>query len=85
MPAILHVRRFAGRYGAARRLLLLLVVTTALVPATARGRVVTCRTDPLVLLSDNTVVQMTATISTHGHNLRRITYILHAPAGTTVK
>jgi hypothetical protein len=76
--------RYARAHGA-RSILLLLAVTTGLLPATALGRVVTCRTDPLVLLSDNTVVQMTATISTHGHNLRRITYVLHAPAGTTVE
>lgn len=48
------------------------------------NRIIICRTDPLVFLSDGTRVKMTAEIGTAAQNVRGIVYTLHAPVGTSV-
>jgi hypothetical protein len=47
-------------------------------------RIIICRTDPLVFLSDGTRVNMTAEIRTAAQNVQGIVYTLHAPVGTSV-
>jgi hypothetical protein len=47
-------------------------------------RIIICRTDPLVFLSDGTKVKMTAEIGTAAENVQGIVYTLHAPRGTSV-
>lgn len=44
-----------------------------------------CRTDPIVVLSNGTVVDLSATVMTGVSNVENVTYVLHAPVGTTVK
>lgn len=48
------------------------------------NRIIICRTDPLVFLSDGTRVKMTAEIGTAAQNVQGIVYTLHAPVGTSV-
>jgi hypothetical protein len=48
------------------------------------NRIIICRTDPLVFLSDGTRVKMTAEIGTAAQNVQGILYTLHAPVGTSV-
>ncbi len=43
-----------------------------------------CGGDPVVTLSDGTVVDLSATADVDGSAVRQITYTLHAPAGTSV-
>lgn len=50
----------------------------------ARAGVRSCRTDPLVWLSNDQIVQMSATISADPSDVRLVTYTLHAPAGTSI-
>jgi len=47
-------------------------------------RIIICRTDPLVFLSDGTMVKMAAEIGTAAQNVQGIVYTLHAPQGTSV-
>ena len=49
------------------------------------ARVIGCRADPIVLLSNGKIVRMTAQVDTAARNVRRITYTLHAPEGTSVR
>lgn len=42
-----------------------------------------CRSDPIVLLSNGAVLDLSATISDHASDVNRIVYVLHGPAGTT--
>jgi hypothetical protein len=53
-------------------------------PHNAGAAISLCRTDPIVLLSNGVVVDMTATIGTASTNVQQIVYVLHAPAGTRV-
>jgi hypothetical protein len=48
------------------------------------NRIIICRTDPIVFLSDGTRVKMTADIGTAAENVQGIVYTLHAPVGTSV-
>jgi hypothetical protein len=40
-----------------------------------------CRADPIVILSDGTVLDVTADIATAVSNLREIHYVIHGPRG----
>lgn len=44
-----------------------------------------CRTDPIFLLSNGDTLNVTLDINTDAANVRNATYILHIPAGVTVK
>ena len=43
-----------------------------------------CRTDPVVILSNGTIMDMSATIGTSLLNVQQVVYTLHAPPGTHV-
>jgi hypothetical protein len=53
-------------------------------PQAAFAALLSCRTDPLVLLSNGTSVQMTAIIETEAAKIEKVIYVLHAPRGTSV-
>jgi hypothetical protein len=53
--------------------------------AHASAALVRCRTDPIFVLSNGDVINVTLDIGTGANNIRKITYILHVPAGVTVK
>ena len=40
-----------------------------------------CRTDPVVVLSDGTIFDLSASISTTPDNIDHVDYTIHAPAG----
>src|SRR5215208_5169208 len=44
-----------------------------------------CRTDPIFSLSNGDKLTITLDISTDALNVRNVTYVLHVPAGVTVK
>ena len=66
--------------------LLILVSTVFLLPSgSASAALVKCRTDPIFLLSNGDVINVTVDIGTDAANIRNIHYILRVPAGVTVK
>ena len=65
----------------------LLTLGLAAGPLTARGvgaTFSTCNTDPTVVLSNGVTVNMAATIGTDPSMVTGVTYVLHAPRGTTM-
>jgi len=65
---------------------LILVATILLLPTShASAALVRCRTDPIFLLSNGDVINVTVAVSTDAASIRHITYVLHVPAGVTVK
>jgi len=56
----------------------------SLLPHSASAAIGYCRTDPIVHLSDGTVVHMSAAINDDSSDVQQVTYTLHAPAGTSV-
>lgn len=66
--------------------LMVLAATFFLLPATsASAALVRCRTDPIFLLSNGDVINITVDISTDPANVRNIHYVLHVPAGINAK
>jgi hypothetical protein len=66
--------------------LLVLAATFFLLPtASASAALVKCRTDPIFLLSNGDVINVTLDISTDAANIRNLHYVLHVPAGVTVR
>lgn len=43
-----------------------------------------CRTDPIVILSNGIVLDLSATIADDVTDVKQVTYVLHAPAGAAV-
>jgi hypothetical protein len=66
------------RFPAALLVALLLSAAFAL---SAEAAVKGCRTDPIVILSDGTVLDVQAAIGTHVSNVREIHYVVHGPPG----
>jgi hypothetical protein len=48
---------------------------------TAEAAVSGCRTDPIVILSDGTILDVTAEIGTSASKVREIHYVVHGPRG----
>ena len=70
-----------------RRTLPFLVATLAALfamtaPAYAAASV--CRTDPIVILTDGTIIDISASIDSPLFTLQHVTYTLHAPVGSRV-
>jgi hypothetical protein len=59
--------------------LMLLVTFSATSQAYAARSI--CRTDPVVVLSDGTILEINAAIQTDISNIDHIDYVLHAPSG----
>lgn len=69
-----------------RIVLLIIALVIAVVPTMqASAGLVICRTDPIFLLSNGDILTVTLNIGTDVSNIREITYVLHVPAGVTVK
>jgi hypothetical protein len=51
----------------------------------AHAQLSTCRTDPIVTLSNGVSITMWATMQTDISNVKSVTYVLHVPAGVTLK
>jgi hypothetical protein len=65
---------------------LIIAVMLFALPATeASAALVSCRTDPIFRLSNGDIVTVTLEIGTAEANVKSVTYILHVPAGVTVK
>jgi hypothetical protein len=62
-------------------ILMIIATPTGHASAALRG----CRTDPIFSLSNGDKLTITLDISTDAINIRNVTYILHVPAGVTVK
>lgn len=62
----------------------LLAATLLVPPLVAHAALTTCRTDPIVTLSNGVQVQMSNTIYDNAANVSKVAYTLHGPAGTTV-
>lgn len=60
-----------------------LAATSLRVP-TARAEVGVCYTDPVVVLSNGTTIDLNDTINDTYTDVQHIVYTLHAPAGTSV-
>ena len=67
------------------RLLVLLTVILALPATKASAALVRCRVDPIFVLSNGDVVNITVDIGTDPAKVKNIHYVLHVPAGVTVK
>jgi hypothetical protein len=67
------------------RLFILLVIILILPTTQASAALVSCRTDPIFRLSNGDVVTVTLEIGTAEANVKSVVYILHVPAGVTVK
>jgi hypothetical protein len=61
----------------------LLIACIAIGPlaSTAEAAIRGCRSDPIIVLSDGTILDVTAEIGTDVANVREIHYALHGPAG----
>ena len=80
-----HTRKFPCKVF----FILILVVLLAGVPfqsaaASSAAALRTCRTDPIVFLSDGHKVSLSATMATDAANVRLIKYNLHVPSGARV-
>ena len=79
------VRRWSSRSRIALVAVLLAGVTPLL---TAPGRVWAinegCRTDPVIILSDGTLIDISAEVQTALYNVQQVSYTLHAPEGTSL-
>ncbi len=65
-------------------ILLLVAVLLAAPVSTASAALRTCRTDPIVMLSDGHKVSLSVTMATDPSNVSEITYTLHVPQGAAV-
>jgi len=74
--------RQRGRRGGAL-LCAALLAGTVLVPS-ARADLVGCRSDPVVILSNGVMVDLTATINDTAADVQQVAYTLHAPMGTSI-
>jgi hypothetical protein len=66
--------------------LTILMAIMLLLPTTnASAALVRCRTDPIFVLSNGDMLSVILDIGTTSANVRNINYILHVPAGVTVR
>lgn len=59
------------------------VLLTGLVRTPALAKLVSCRSDPVVVLSDGTIVDVSADIETLPFRVTEVHYTLHIPEGLT--
>jgi hypothetical protein len=64
-----------------RLLLLLTLVFMFIIPTAAQARLIFCRSDPVVILSNGTILDLSADVSTLLFNVREVHYELHVPRG----
>jgi hypothetical protein len=66
-------------------LLLLVALLAALPVSTVSAALRSCRTDPIVFLSNGQIVAVSATVGTDPANVALVSYTLHVPQGAQVK
>lgn len=76
----MRFRRSTLTYLTAFSILLWFALSNPFAP-TAEAAVSGCRADPVVVLSDGTILDVTAEINTSVTNVREIHYIVHGPRG----
>lgn len=86
----LHYRKGTNMYktNPLNRLLFVIIAVLMIVvlpTVHASAALVKCRTDPIFLLSTGDTLNVTLDISADAANVRNVTYIVHVPAGVTVK
>jgi len=64
-------------------LLLLTLIVLFAIPAAVNARILSCRSDPVVILSNGTILDLSAEISTLLINVEEIHYELHIPVGVS--
>jgi hypothetical protein len=57
------------------------LVSTSMIPIEAHASYSICRSDPALVLSNGTVLDLSASISTALSNVSSVTYVVHLPAG----
>jgi hypothetical protein len=78
------------RLGHPRRLLLggatllAVLLTGSLLPPRAHAMISSCRTDPIITLSDGTQLDITASIDTPPGLVNAVKYTVHVPAGLSM-
>lgn len=66
-------------------ILIVLMIVAAMPNLDASAALVKCRTDPIFSLSNGDVLTITLDVSADAMNVRNVTYVLHVPAGVTVR
>ena len=64
--------------------MLLMTALLALTSATGDAGALRCRSDPFVLLSDGTIIDLSADIGVLLTRVQSVDYVLHVPAGRAV-
>jgi hypothetical protein len=64
-----------------RSLLLLVLALMLVIPSVAQAKMIFCRSDPVVVLSNGTVLDLQAELSTLLFNVQEVHYELHVPVG----
>jgi hypothetical protein len=62
----------------------LALLASVLIAQPASAAIRSCRTDPVILLSNGELLQTDATIETDEENVQQVTYTLHLPVGVKV-
>ena len=78
-----HVTRVARTLALTSMLLLALVVSFQ-TPTPTYARIVSCKGDPKVTLSNGKTIVVAETISTDASNLKSVVYSFHLPAGVAI-
>lgn len=60
------------------------MVAGGLSPSTARAELAGCRSDPVVLLSNQVSLDLSAAISDSESDVQQVAYAIHAPSGTQI-
>lgn len=62
-------------------LVVFLLVLLLTVPLVAQAKLLFCRSDPVVILSNGTILDLSADVGTLLFNVREVHYVLHVPVG----
>ena len=64
-----------------RMLLLLALAILLVIPTIAQAKMIFCRSDPIVVLSNGTILDLSADLTTLLFNVKEVHYELHIPVG----
>ena len=76
----MNLRRLVGAAGAAS----LLLAAATLAPVAAHAQLGSCRSDPIITLSDLRVLDMSAGIGDSAADVKSVKYVLHGPVGVSI-
>ena len=83
VPRVLGTRRVGQILGATLLVSFGLLASFPTVPR-ARAELSACYSDPVVVLSDGTTIDLSDTIYDSETDVQQVSYVLHSPAGTIV-